>query len=113
MNSKIHLNNADLKYWINEFPILEKFKSESENIQIPMRISTTQKCFWNKVALEVYLHKNSCNYALLGIEYEPNESGVLRIEIQYIVDNEMHYESALTKFNNYKYLGLPKECSRE
>lgn len=111
MNSEIHLNNADLKYWINEFPILEKFESESEKIQIPMRKSIPIKCFLNKVALEVYLHKNSSNYALLGLEYEPNESGVLSTEIQYIVDNEMHYESALTKFNNYKYLGLPEECT--
>ena len=111
MNSEIHLNNADLKYWINEFPILEKFESEFEKIQIPMRKSILKKCFWTKAALEVYLHKNSSNYALLGLEYEPNESGVLSIEIQYIIDNKMHYESDLTKFNNYKYLGLPEECT--
>lgn len=56
------------------------------------------------------MHKNSSNYALLGLEYEPNES-VLSIELQYIVDNEMHYESDLIKFNNYKYLGLPEGCT--
>ena len=111
MNSEIHLNNADLKYWINEFPNLEKFESKSEKFQIPMKKSTAQKYIWTKVALEIYLHKNSSNYALLGLEYESNESGVLSIEIQYIVDNVMHYESALTKFNNYKYLGLPEECT--
>lgn len=110
MNSELHLNNADMKYWINEFPILEKIESETKKIQIPMRKSIQKKYFLAKVALEVYLHKNSGNYALLGLEYEPDESGILSIEIQYVVDNKIHYESSLTKFNNYKYLGLPEEC---
>ena len=111
MNSELHLGNADLKYWINEFPILEKIKSETEKIQIPMREVLQKKYFCKKVALEVYLHKNAGNYALLGLEYVPNESGILSIEIQYVIDNEMHYESDLTKFNDYKYLGLPEECT--
>ncbi len=110
MNSEIHLGNADLKYWINEFPILEKIESETEKIQFPMREVLQKKSFYNKVALEVYLHKNAGNYALLGLEYVPNESEILSIEIQYKIDNEMHYESDLTKYNDYKYLGLPEEC---
>ncbi len=37
MNSELHLGNADLKYWINEFPFLEKIESETEKIQFPKR----------------------------------------------------------------------------
>lgn len=111
MNSELHLNNADLKYWINELPILEKIESKTKKTQILTRENIRKKCFWTKVALEVYLHKNAGNYALLGLEYEPDENGILNIDIQYVVDNEMHYGSDLTKFNNYKYLGLPAECT--
>jgi hypothetical protein len=111
MNSELHLKNVDLKYWINELPILEKIESKTKKTQIPARENIRKKCFWTKVALEVYLHKNAGNYALLGLEYEPNESGFLNIDIQYVVDNEKHYDSDLTKFNNYKYLGLPEECT--
>lgn len=109
MNSELHLGNADLKYWINEFPFLEQIESETEKIQFPMREVLQKKCFSNKVALEVYLHKDAGNYALLGLEYVPNGSGILGIEFQYVNENEMHYESDLTKFNDYKYLGLPEE----
>lgn len=49
MNSEIHLNNADLKYWINEFPVLEKFESKSEKIQIPMRKSILKNIFGLKL----------------------------------------------------------------
>lgn len=110
MNSELHLSNADLKYWINELPILEKVESEIEKIQVPMREVLQKEYFINKVALEVYLHKNAGNYALLGLEYIPNVNEILDIEIQYIIDNKIHYKSDLTKFNDYKYLGLPEEC---
>lgn len=45
MNSKLHLSNADLKYWINEFPVLENNKTVTKKIQIPMRVKSHKKMF--------------------------------------------------------------------
>lgn len=110
VNSEIHLSNADMRYWINEFPILEKIETEVRNQYIPMSTVIPSTHFLKKVALEVYLHKDAGNYALLGLEYLANKSGALNVEIQYVTKNKIHYSGNLNKYNDYKYLGLPEEC---
>jgi len=109
MRSELHLSNADLKYWVDEFPILEEIKTEIKGVKNLMKENLHKKYFCKQVALEVYLHKNASNYALLGLEYIPDTSESLDIEVQYINENEVRYESELSKFNSYRYLGLPEE----
>ena len=110
MHSDLHFNNADLKYWIEEFPILNDTEFQTKSIKINKGDSDKKSYPYRQLALEVYLHKNAGNYALLGLEYIPDDGNELTVNINYVTENERHYESGLTKYNDYKYVGLPEEC---
>lgn len=110
MNIKLHLNNADLQFWKDEFPTIEKIENKIETIEVNKKSNAQKEYNCHKLALEVYLHKNAGNYALLGLEYVPDDTESLKININYVVENQTNYESDLTKYNSYKYIGLPEEC---
>ena len=110
MYAELHLDNADLKYWIEEFPILSDVEIQTDSTRINREDIGKKGYPYKQLALEVYLHKNAGNYALLGMEYMPDEGNELTLNISYVEENKIHYQSELTKYNGYKYVGLPEEC---
>lgn len=109
MYAELHLHNADLKYWIEEFPILSDVEVQLESIKINREDIDKKDYLYRKLALEVYLYRNAGNYALLGMEYMPNDGNELIVNVNYITENQIHYQSELTKYNDYKYVGLLEE----
>lgn len=109
MHAELHLHNADLKYWIEEFPTIIDTEVQIESIKINREGIDKKDYPYRKLALEVNLYRNAGNYALLGMEYMPNDGDELTVNINYITENQIHYQSELTKYNDYKYVGLLKE----
>ena len=108
MIERIELKNASIKYWIEELPFLPEYPYEVDTSFFNVGNEETD-CKTIKFAIELYLHKNSGNYGLLGFEYTPNSGGCLELIIHYVKENSVQYESQLTQYNDYKYCGLPEE----
>lgn len=109
MNRIVQLKNVDIKYWINEYPVNESIMSENEcnRYYVNNKINLQPQ----KLALEVYLHRNANNYGILGVEYIPKQgSEILNVEIFYVKENYVMYASELLEYSDYMYYGLPKEC---
>lgn len=110
MTRTLQLKNVDIKYWIGEYPQNKSIMSEKycNKYNVNNKIDLLQP---QKLALEVYMHRNANNYGILGVEYIPKQgSETIDVEIVYIKENQVKYASELLQYSDYMYYGLPKEC---
>lgn len=112
MNKVLQLKNVDIKYWIDEFPKSEIIMQENKS----NKFEVNNKIYLQpqKLAMEIYLHRNASNYGILGVEYIPKHgSEMINVEIFYVRENCTIYESELLEYSDYIYYGLPKEYVNE
>jgi hypothetical protein len=112
MNGKIHLNNVDIGYWIDEYPEIQQGNYQTETFILKEQPEGKNNIVTKKLALELYLHRNANNYGLLCMEYESielNSYDESKLVINYTQDNEVPYTSTLFEYSSYMYCGLPEE----
>lgn len=94
------------RIWINELPKIryevievmkKKFKATS--------FMHEKKC----IALEFTLPRNSSNYALLGVNYFPDESSFLNVEIMISSTGSVQYKENIAPLWDEVFCGITKE----
>ena len=110
MNNIIKYRNAEMRYWVDEFPdiLIYDVFTKSYNIETQCE-KRFKEC---RVAVELYLHKNANNYGLLGIKYQPNTNvkNAVKVIINYVDKNKFKFEdNKINKSSEYIYMGLPEE----
>lgn len=109
MNRILQLKNAEIRYWIDEYPLIESIVLENECSRY--YVNNKLDLQPQKLAMEVYLHRNANNYGILGVEYIPKkDSEIIDVEIAYIKENRVTYTSEMLEYSDFMYYGLPEEC---
>ena len=112
MERVLNLKNADIKYWLGEYPCEKEIPLEEKSYKY--KILNLKKLEYQKMGIEIFLHKDVSSYGLLGLEYVPDmNSDVLGVKINYIRENTVPYHSDLFIDDSYTYYGLPEECVEE
>lgn len=106
MHKIIQLKKAEAKYWIGELPELPIEHKLILKKVITLPKHNKKSYVFDKICLEIDLHKNAGNYGLLGIEYNAVNDNILTVEIAYIKENQIKYKSEITEFNDYMFVGL-------
>lgn len=92
--------------WKNELPTLP-IESDNE-FEVSLKITKPVISENKKLAMELKLPRNSSYYALLGLEYTPNQTTELKMKIKLKNNNEVLYNSELEP-NEDIYSGIPSE----
>jgi hypothetical protein len=94
--------------WKDELPfILNEADHEFEtSLQLTKPVDSERK----KLAIELKLPRNSSYYALLGVEFIPNQSLELKVKIKLSNNNGILYNSEF-ELNEDIYSGIPTEYS--
>lgn len=92
--------------WKDESPlIIDKADYELKTL---LQLNEPIVSKYQKLVLELKLPRNSSYYALLGVEYNPNQNSELMIEIQVKDSNTIFYKSKLQLHEDI-YSGIPTE----
>lgn len=111
MERVIHLESADIKYWIEESPHnkIDNFEEKCYECEVK-KIGRVQN---QRIAMELNLHKNVNSYGVLEVDFKPEiDSNILKVKIAYTKQNRILYKSDLVKYDTYMYCGLPEEYQK-
>lgn len=95
--------------WKDEFPL---FPQEADhNLETSLLLSKPLVSQKKKIALELKLPRNSSYYALLGVEYIPNQTSEVKIIVKHSINNNILYNSDLEQ-NEEVYAGISTEYAK-
>ncbi|MEC0128991.1 hypothetical protein [Paenibacillus pabuli] len=92
--------------WKNELP--SHPKEADHELEISLQLTKPIVSENKELAVELKLPRNSSYYALLGLEFTPNQTSELRIKIKIKNSSDDLYDSEL-ELNEEIYLGIPSE----
>lgn len=92
--------------WKGEFPLLPN--EADHELVTTLQLSKPVVSENKKLALELKLPRNSSYYALLGVEYIPNQTSELKIIVKHSKNNDVLYNSELG-LNEEIYAGISTE----
>lgn len=94
MHRLVSLNKMDFCYWIDELPELKVENEHEKVIELKQRDKVLN--FPLQMALELSLHKQVSNYAMLGFSYIPEDgTDSLIARINYYNRNSISYLSQI------------------
>lgn len=95
--------------WKDEFPLFPKQVNPELETSLPLSKPIVSEN--KKLALELRLPRNSSYYALLGVEYIPNQTSAIKIIVKHTNENNMLYDSELG-LNEEIYAGISTEYAK-
>ena len=109
MNGLIKLSNATLKYITGEELSLFSVQANKRIFNLTINDDCGIISLAHKIMLEIHLNKNAGNYSLIGVEFHPDNSHELKLEVHYNEKNKILYKSEISPYDNHIYCGLSEE----
>lgn len=95
--------------WKDEFPPL--LTEADDELETALQLSKPVVSENKKLALELKLPRNSSYYALLGVEYIPNQTSEVKIIVKHSDNSDVLYNSKLA-LNEEIYTGISTEYAK-
>lgn len=92
--------------WKDEYPLI--MDNADYELKTLLQLNEQIISKYQKIVLELKLPRNSSYYAMLGVEYNPNQKSELMIKIKVKNSNTIFYKSKL-QLHEEIYSGIPTE----